>query len=48
MTKKIGLGIGAALLLAVTGCSFLNKEDVPNQPEPTEQATAQPLENDGE
>lgn len=29
MNKKIGLGIGAALLLAVTGCSLFSKEEAP-------------------
>ena len=29
MNKKIGLGIGAALLLAVTGCSLFNKDEAP-------------------
>ena len=29
MNKKIGLGIGAAVLLAVSGCSLFNKEEAP-------------------
>ena len=29
MNKKIGLGIGAAVLLAVSGCSIFNKEEAP-------------------
>ena len=29
MNKKIGLGIGAAVLLAVSGCSLFNKDEAP-------------------
>ena len=32
MNKKIGLGIGAAVLLAVTGCSLFSKDEAPKNP----------------